>query len=422
MFNFEKDEIPLKPEFGCHVTMNPGYAGRTELPDNLKVLFRPVAMMIPNYGLIAEIMLFAEGFGEAKRISTKMVQLYKLSSEQLSQQKHYDFGLRAVKSVLVMAGTLKRSNPDMIEDAVLIRAMKDANVPKFLKADLPLFGAIISDLFPGIEIKENDYGKLKITIEKMIDEKQLIKNPTFVLKTIQLFETFNVRFGVMMIGTTGSAKTTSYEILEDTMNYLREKGDPDQSFQTVKKIIMNPKAISMNEMYGYVNSSQEWFDGLASKVMRTAAQETGDEKTWVVFDGPVDAIWIENMNTVLDDNMTLCLSNGQRIKLRHQMRMLFEVNDLLVASPATVSRCGMVYLTPEEIGWRPYVKTWIATFFTDDYIMSEKLKEFLWSTFEATIDPALEFIRQNCKEAIRTTDLQQVVSVCNYLEGFIDTK
>jgi len=229
-FNFEKDEIDLRPEFGCHVTMNPGYAGRTELPDNLKVLFRPVAMMIPNYGLIAEIMLFAEGFGSAKRISTKMVQLYKLSSEQLSQQKHYDFGLRAVKSVLVMAGTLKRANPDMIEDAVLIRAMKDANVPKFLKQDLPLFFAIIQDLFPGIEIKENDYGKLKVTIEKMIDDKQLIKNPTFVLKVIQLFETFNVRFGVMLVGTTGSAKTTSYEILEDTMNYLRENNYHDKSF------------------------------------------------------------------------------------------------------------------------------------------------------------------------------------------------
>jgi dynein heavy chain len=81
MFLFEDNHIRLKPDFGCHVTMNPGYAGRTELPDNLKVLFRPVAMMIPNYGLIAEIMLFAEGFDNARILSTKMVQLYKLSSE-----------------------------------------------------------------------------------------------------------------------------------------------------------------------------------------------------------------------------------------------------------------------------------------------------------------------------------------------------
>jgi dynein heavy chain len=142
-FLFEGKDIPLRPELGVHITMNPGYAGRTELPDNLKVLFRPVAVMIPSYGLIAEIMLFAEGFGSTKTLSKKMVMLYKLSSEQLSQQDHYDFGMRAVKSVLVMAGTLKRANPTLNEDAVFIRAMRDSNVPKFLKDDLPLFAAII---------------------------------------------------------------------------------------------------------------------------------------------------------------------------------------------------------------------------------------------------------------------------------------
>jgi dynein heavy chain len=126
-----------------------------------------------------------------------------------------------------MAGSLKRANPDMVEDAVLIRAMKDANVPKFLKEDLPLFFAIIGDLFPGIEVKENDYGTLKITLEQMTVKKKMVPQDNFILKCIQLHETFLVRFGVMLVGATGSGKTRVYECLEDTMNHMRENDSKD---------------------------------------------------------------------------------------------------------------------------------------------------------------------------------------------------
>ncbi|KAH8057234.1 dynein light chain binding protein [Aureococcus anophagefferens] len=356
--NFMGVEIKLL-DHHVIITMNPGYAGRTELPDNLQVCFRPVSMMVPNYALIAEIMLFAEGFGDAKTLSRKMCKLYILCSEQLSQQPHYDYGLRAVKSVLVMAGGLKRDNPDISEDLVLIRALRDSNLPKFLADDIPLFFAIIADLFPGVVVPDNDYGEFQVTLEDEITKAGLQNIPGFHKKVIQMFDIFNIRFGATI-------------------------------YQEVRFEILNPKCITMGELYGEVNMvTQEWRDGLASTIMRRAVGEESAVRKWTVFDGPIDALWIENMNTVLDDNMTLCLANGERIKLKIEMKMLFEVMDLAVASPATVSRIGVVFMTPSDLGWFPYVQSWAA---------------------DLPDQKALTFQRKKCKEPVGCVDIQLATS------------
>ncbi len=120
-----------------------------------------------------------------------------------------------------------------------------------------------------------------------------------------------VRHGVMLVGATGTGKTRVYETLRKALMQLHKEGIQNYQYKPVQLFKLNPKSVSMNDLYGYVNvMTNEWSDGIVAKIVRDAVAEVTDNKRWLMFDGPVDAIWIENLNTVLDDNKMLCLSNG----------------------------------------------------------------------------------------------------------------
>ena len=123
---------------------------------------------------------------------------------------------------------------------------------------------------------------------------------------------------------------------------------------------MNPKAIRAPEMFGEVDDSvASGFHGIFAAMWGKFNDRARKDNTWIICDGPVDAVWIENLNTVLDDNKILTLANGDRIPMTDNVKLMFEVEDLRNASPATVSRAGIIFVSASDLDWEPILKAWL---------------------------------------------------------------
>ncbi|ETO27320.1 hypothetical protein RFI_09812, partial [Reticulomyxa filosa] len=396
------NQIALDPRCAFFITMNPGYAGRQELPENLKALFRSVAMMVPDAGIIIKVKLASVGYLTFEVLANKFDRLYKLCMEQLSKQRHYDFGLRNILSVLRTAGANLRQelrngatgSRQRLEEMLMMRTLRDMNLSKLVGDDVGLFHSLLHDLFPNqSDPPKAAYPEVENTLKEIIEKKGLmyhtgctyfffffLEESTFSLKKkkkiyyfmaiccnaiflkgvskiIQLYETSLVRHGLMMIGPPGSGKSEAVWALLEALSSVKKKKF-FHVFLFHVEVRMNPKAMRANEMFGENDTvSGEWTDGVFSSIWSKYNDSTKNQVTWITCDGPVDAIWIENLNTVLDDNKLLTLANGDRIPmvtsllLTDNVKILFEAEDLRNASPATVSRAGIIFLDSGDLGY-----------------------------------------------------------------------
>lgn len=351
--------VPLNDRVGIFITTNPTYAGRSNLPDNLKKLFRNMAMTHPDRELIAQVMLFSQGFRTAETLASKIVPFFNLCLEQLSPQPHYDFGLRALKAVLVSAGQLKREHMlnggdadagadvsiDMSEQEILIQSVSETIVPKLIAEDVPLLKSLLSDVFPGVEYKPVNLDVLRGHIAAVCAERHLVEGGLWTEKVLQLYQIQKISHGLMLVGPSGTGKTQALQVLLAALERL--EGQEGVSY------VIDPKAVSKESLYGTLDpTTREWNDGLFTQVLRKIIDNVRGESTkrhWIVFDGDVDPEWVENLNSVLDDNKLLTLPNGERLNLPPNVRIMFEVESLRYATLATVSRCGMIWFSDDIV-------------------------------------------------------------------------
>ncbi|KAG2392323.1 hypothetical protein C9374_012575 [Naegleria lovaniensis] len=415
-FIFEGNDIRINPTCGIFVTMNPNYLGRSQLPDNLKVLLRPVSMMVPDALQICEIKLYSQGFKETQSLSKKIITVYNLLGEQLSKQPHYDFGLRSISSLLNAAGELRRNQMSEDEEIIIMMACRSMNLPKLKPEDIPIFDSILRDLFSNKEYLESSNQLLSDTITQCLLEQNYQVSNYIINKCIQLEETLAERHGVMLIGDTCSGKSTTWKTLQTSIS---------KAFKSeIKEYVINPKSLSHDELYGNYDKSRDWRDGVFSTILREAVKDQTKENKhhWIIFDGPVDTLWVESMNTLLDNTKLLTLISGDRIALTPNVNLIFEVSEVTFASPATISRCGMVFFNANELGWQPIVKSWLLSRRRYEekigYPSPDMITEFLngllfeKNYIQRTLD---EKNRQT--ELIHLSDIHAVKSFCSMFDA-----
>lgn len=405
--DFESSLIQLNPECALFVTTD-SLQHDVHIPDNLKVLFRPVAMANPDLAMIAELLLTSYGFEEANILSQKLACMVDLCDGLLSSQPHYEFGLRSMVSVLRSARDLKKIEQNEQEHHLISKALQTVKYCELLPQDQGMFKDILSHVFHHCPPEPIPDDVLKNVIIEQCSKDELESTPYFLSKVQQLYDMLSLSDGVMLLGDPYGGKTKAWKTLAAALAAATDAFAP-------ACIVLNPKSIQIDQLYGFFEND-EWKDGILARSFRQFSSMPREQRKWLIFDGPVDSEWIESMNTVLDENKKLCLMSGEIIQLPPQTNLIFEAQDVESASPATITRCGVLYMDPQCLHWNLIVKVWLHKC---PPTINEGIKEFLARMFEKFCVPLLGMVQKY--SSLRISEHHIISSLLNLFDSCLQT-
>ena len=370
--------------------------------ETLGSLYRTIAIPDIDMSYIAKVKLAAGGFVQHDSLALKLKSVYKMCSVLLSGSKRVcSLGLRNLTSVIQVANKLLRESEGKREGGAahsasseadcLVQAMRGVLLPRMSAAEKTTFNALVGDVFVGVEGVPGSDGQQELAdaITSELRKLKMDKHATCMEKLLQLHAVMLFSHGVLVVGGAMLGKSSMISTLEHALQHLAPK---DHHYSIHR---MHPKSQSVLQMFGSRDAlSDQWRDGTLSFLWRRALSQT-DTSSWIVLDGPIDPLWAENLNTVLDDHKVLTLANSDRIAMNTSTRVIFETDKTDNVSPATMSRVGLIWIPSTALPWRSYVNQWIEGRGSEERVI-------LRSLFDRYMDQLLYFSKMQCSPVIQT--------------------
>lgn len=416
----QNKSIMIERSTGIFITMNPSYVGRSQLPENLKNLFREFSYYKPEEITIISGLIETQGFSEDDGVSQSLLKFIKLLEKHCSKQPHYDLGLRTIKRILINCKIFAQS---AVLSEEVMKSARRIILPSLIESDTLLFEKF--EILCFNNTIKTEYSQVDKTFEEISSRNFMNPSTKFLLKCRQLYELRRSEQAIILLGGAGCGKTSVWKTTVDVIDRLHGTSSYIH--------IIDTKVLSKEELYGSLNpATLEWKDGIFTRIVRDCytAYRDGDfnANTWIIFDGNIDPDYAETINSVLDDNKILTLPNGERIPFPPTIQLVFETDTLRFATPATVSRCSLIWIEDHVVSHYDIFIQQLSSKFseisTESNISSSYLNsllEIIKNTITKNLWEHLETVKYEWRAILDNNNLSSQSSLVASLVSFITT-